>query len=110
MRKLELMKKLPVIAGLVIACAVAGVLGFRYVSERGPNPGSFPKKPLVDVAALSAKAEAGDAEAQVLLGQFYVKGEGVTNSYAEAAKWFSLAAGQTNSGGLLALGELYEAG
>ncbi len=67
-------------------------------------------RPPIDVAGMRAKAEAGEAEAQARLGQLYAKGEGVTNSYPEAAKWFTRAAAQTNSDAMLGLGELYEAG
>ncbi|HTL18616.1 MAG TPA: tetratricopeptide repeat protein [Patescibacteria group bacterium] len=104
------MKAWLIIALIVIACVVAGVVGFQFLSGVEPKPASVPKKPPADVAAVRSKAEAGDAAAQAQLGQLYARGEGVTNSYSEAAKWFSRAADQTNSAGLLGLGELCEAG
>ena len=39
-------------------------------------------------------AEEGKAIAQGLLGRMYLRGEGVTQDYQEAAKWFHLAAKQ----------------
>jgi len=47
-----------------------------------------------DVEALRAKAEQGDASAQNSLGIRYDTGEGVPQDYAEAVKWYRLAAEQ----------------
>jgi TPR repeat protein len=77
----------------------------RQTSEQASTP-----KPQVDLAALRAKAEQGDALFQARLGRLYLKGEVVTNSYEEAAKWFQLAAEKGNSDAEAGLGELYEAG
>lgn len=41
-----------------------------------------------------ARAEAGDAEAQLQLGMRYAEGDGVIQNDKEAAKWFALAARQ----------------
>ncbi len=41
---------------------------------------------------LSPPAENGDAEAQFLLGSMFEGGLGVEQSYAEAIKWYGLAA------------------
>jgi uncharacterized protein len=41
-------------------------------------------------------AEQGNAKAQYLLGLFYFDGQGVAQSYTEAAKWFRRAAEQGN--------------
>ena len=46
--------------------------------------------PLSDVEA----AAEGNAEAQAGLGAMYAKGDGVPKSYAEAIKWYRLAADQ----------------
>ena len=46
------------------------------------------------LAQLTKVANAGDATAQCLLGLRYECGEGVTQSYAEAAKWYRKAAEQ----------------
>ena len=64
----------------------------------------------VDAAAIRAKAEAGDAKAQAHLGQLYVKGEGVTNSYKEAARWYRLAASQGHIRAQYNLGCVYGTG
>ena len=46
------------------------------------------------IAALRAKAEAGDAVAQSNLGKKYFDGEGVPKNDVEAVKWFRIAAEQ----------------
>ena len=43
------------------------------------------------IDALRVRAEAGDADAQTVLGAMYDFGEGVPQNYAEAARWFRLA-------------------
>ena len=47
-----------------------------------------------DFAATKNDAESGDAEAQNNLGVMYKKGLGVSEDYAEAVKWYRLAADQ----------------
>jgi TPR repeat protein len=48
------------------------------------------------IEALKAKAEAGDAEAQFLLGRRYARGEDVAKDLAEAARWYRKAADQNH--------------
>lgn len=99
------------IVGLIGSlCTAAAIGAFFLLTRPAGDSATVVKAPPVDLAAERAKADAGDAAAQVQLARLYTKGEGVTNSYAEAAKWFRRAADQTNSDALLGLGELYEAG
>lgn len=91
----------------VAGAATVGFLVWRYSPERGQD--HMPEPP-VDIAALTARAEQGDAVAQAKLGRLYCAGEGVTNDYSQAAKWFAKAAAQGNPDGQLGLGELHEAG
>jgi TPR repeat protein len=95
---------------VIAACAVAAIIGFQFVARPSAENAAAVKAPPIDVASVQSKAESGDAKAQVQFARLYAKGEGVTNSYAEAAKWFRRAADQGNSDGRLGLGELYEAG
>ena len=60
-----------------------------------------------DIAALRAKAEAGDANAQTRLGVLYETGDGVPKDYGKAAHWYRLAANQGNDHAELYLGTLY---
>ena len=52
-------------------------------------------------------ARQGIADAQVMLGQLYNTGSGITEDHAEAVRWFRLAAKQGDAGGAYSLGEAY---
>src|SRR5215467_4719189 len=99
------MKNLLVIGAIFGGCAAAFLLSYLYVAQPTAPKANIPKRPPVDIAALRTKAEHGDAQAQAELGDAYANGEGVTNSYAEAAKWYRLAAAQTNAAGQFGLGQ-----
>ena len=55
-------------------------------------------------------AEQGDSYAQRFLGDSYYLGLGVTQDYAEAAKWYKKAAEQGDSVSQIILGAMYEKG
>jgi TPR repeat protein len=55
-------------------------------------------------------AEQGDASAQYILAFNYSHGEGVTQDYKEAFKWYKLAADQGNTNAQYIIGMLYENG
>jgi len=60
------------------------------------------------VEALKAKAKAGDSQAQVELGGFYLRGShGVKKDMAEAVKWFRKSAEQGNAQGQAYFGYAY---
>jgi TPR repeat protein len=61
-------------------------------------------------AELLAKAKAGDAESQRVVGLAYWKGEGEPRDYAQAADWFRRAAEQGLERAEFDLGLLYENG
>jgi uncharacterized protein len=63
-----------------------------------------------EIAALSVKANAGDADAQHKLGYAYEKGEGVPQGYAQAAAWYRKAAEQGHAGAQFFLGVAYYLG
>jgi TPR repeat protein len=75
-----------------------------------PATNLMPTNSSADVLAIRAKAEKGDAEAQVLLGERYVWGNGVLQDFAEALKWFRKAADQDNALGQYCLGVSYDRG
>ena len=62
------------------------------------------------LSLLRKQAERGDATAQCLLGDDYYNGEGVPQDYAEAAKWFRLAAEQGHARAQNNLGVMYDYG
>ena len=55
-------------------------------------------------------AEQGDALFQCVLGLMYVNGAGVPEDYAEAMKWFSMAAEQGDADAQYQLGKMYDKG
>jgi TPR repeat protein len=57
-----------------------------------------------------AKAENGDANAQVNLGFCYASGKGIKKNFVEAVKWYRKAAEQTNAYAQYNLGVCYENG
>ena len=57
-----------------------------------------------------ALAEAGVADAQYNLGVMYATGRGVTQDYAEAVRWYRLAAGQGDADAQYNLGVMYANG
>lgn len=57
-----------------------------------------------------AKAESGDAVAQEKLGLAYADGEGVTQDFGQAAKWFALAADQGRTEAQFFIGVLTDSG
>lgn len=59
---------------------------------------------------LLARAQAGDADAQLSMGALYFKGEGVARDYTEAIKWYRLAAQQGYAKAQFNLGVLYDTG
>lgn len=108
------MKKFYLFGGVVLVFAAAGTVAFLYLSQPPPSaavaPRRAPARSAEAVAALREQAAQGNVGAQVELGRLYAKGEGITNSYREAAKWYEKAANQGNAEAELALGELCEAG
>jgi len=68
------------------------------------------KKPAPYLAELVKKAEAGDARAQYNVGKAYYLGQGVTQDYKEAIKWYTKSAEQGNMGGQERLGICYSKG
>ena len=60
--------------------------------------------------ALRARADHGDAEAQVIIGVLYAKGQGVAQDYAEALRWFRKAADQGLAEAQFNLGFMYDKG
>jgi uncharacterized protein len=98
------------VIGIVAVCLVSGLsLAFWFATRQPPvSPPAVAE--VIDLEGTRAKAERGDAEAQKNLGSIYAKGQGVKQSYAEAAKWYRQAADQGHAAPQAALGELYEAG
>lgn len=61
----------------------------------------------LDIAALTQRAKAGDANAQNLLGALYQTGSGVGRDLPEAARWYSKAVDQGHPAAQANLGALF---
>ena len=117
---------LAVVAGAVLALAVVGLLysmsrenydrlssggsggtsGERMASSSNTSP-SAPDSPL---ESLIQRAEQGHANAQHSLGARYRDGQGVPQDYAEAVRWYRLAAEQGHANAQNSLGYRYQHG
>lgn len=87
--------------GLVAAAMVASGL----VGGQAPSGQQVRMDP-----ALMAKATAGDAAAQVAVGESYASGSGVPQDYNAAAEWYRKAADKGDLAGELHLAALYRDG
>ena len=74
----------------------------QQLYENGQYEQAFP--------VCSEDAEQGDAKAQNILGVAYASGKGVSQDYAEAAKWFRKAAEQGFANAQYLLGCMYDSG
>ena len=86
---------------LVICLSVLG-------SAQAATGASKQKKP--SISELTARASKGDAAAEAALGQRYQSGDGVTQSFDQAAGFYRQAAAQGDRDGEFALGNLYQYG
>lgn len=66
--------------------------------------------PAASLGALTQRAEAGDAQAQVELGRAYEDGKGVAQDDVRAVEWFRKSADQGNAEGQNSLGVMYALG
>src|SRR5258705_10708467 len=63
-----------------------------------------------EIATMKAQANQGNADAQLKLGDAYLRGRGVAQNNAEAVRLFREAADKGNADAQYALGSLYAAG
>ena len=104
------MKRIIPIAGITAGCGLV-VAAFIFIrsSAQSPIPTITPA-PAMDLSGLKAKAENGDAKAQMQLGKAFVQGAGVARDYKQAALWLGNAASNGNIEAEAMFGELYQAG
>jgi len=88
----------PVWRQLVLVIALALALLQIHAQTAGIDP------------ALLARANGGDAAAQVAVGECYAAGKGVTKDLTQAAAWYRKAAEKGDLGGELHLAALYRDG
>jgi hypothetical protein len=105
------MKKHPLFPFIILAvlapCAIPQPT--NSIQEAALKPKSeSPKWPVVDEKRLLAKAQLGDADAQMWLGAAYEQGWFGTTNFPEALKWFRKSAEQGNPDAQVSLGQMYE--
>ncbi len=81
-------------------------------AQNPPVPSDIPDSRYTPeaIAEIRSKAEAGNAQAQVVLGQAYEEGNGVPKNEVTAATWYRKAAEQGNAEGQNNLGIMYRMG
>ena len=89
-------------ATIAIAALSLAVLGPPVQAQDNPST--------QELADQRDRAEAGDADAQFTLGEFYTAGEGVPQDDAEAVAWYHLAAQQGHAEAQFNLGVMYDNG
>jgi TPR repeat protein len=87
---------------------LATIIRNGIVDCNGAPTGTNPRSEKLDL--LKQHAEQGDAEAQFNLGVMYDNGDGVAQNYAEAVRWYRLAAKQGYAVAQNYLGAMYDNG
>src|SRR5687767_1882526 len=101
------MKTAVMLIALVLAAGIAAVAVRNARDGKGNDPASKGvSDPPVDVIALKAKADKGDAEAAYSLAKTLVKGEQGLPDYSDAARLFQIAADQGHVDAMVGLAEL----
>jgi len=97
---------------VLVALVLSLALPSGSVAQQNPNQPAAPAKELTrsQFVELQAKAEAGDAKAQLELGKAYANGDGVSQDDAVATKWIRMAAEGGNADAQYALGTMYRNG
>ena len=109
---------LPAMVAAGAVAAVIVIVAAVILDGRGPAAPSripapsapAPSSPSDRLAFYQKGADSGNSEAQLQLAILYAKGEGVTQDYTAAAKWFRAAADQGSARAQYDLGVLYERG
>lgn len=86
------------------------IASFALFLTLSPLSGFGQQSPEQILESLRNNGAKDEADAQFLLGQMYFAGWSVGTDYAEAAKWWQLAAAQGSAGAQNGLGVLYEYG
>jgi len=94
------------------ACLMAAAVAIS--ASAGPFEDAFAANARGDYATAlrlyRSRADQGDADAQVFLGDMYCEGRGVPQNYAEALTWFRKAADRGNALAQVRLGFAFESG
>jgi len=98
-----------VVVAALLCCGLVTASPSRAAQAQAPpNATAQPDAPTPEMIALERKsAEAGDPFMQYMLGGAYDFGRGVTQDYAEAAKWYRKSADQGYAPAQFNLSALY---
>ncbi len=99
------MKRLALAVALLIALATPSQADYRD-GLRAYSRGDY----ATALHELKPLAEQGHSDARLILGFMYLRGRGVPQNHAEAAKWFRKAAEQGEPMAQLGLGRMYALG
>ncbi len=111
-------KSLTRVGWLLVATTLLAILaaaGLFWMSTNQIEPIRPARKAHVTMSSAPlaealARAETGDARAQVAVAQRFAAGQGTARDYVAAARWFRAAAEQGDAQAQAGLAELYEAG
>ena len=97
-KKIALLVLLAVFLSSVPAFAesLQGEGGWRDYDRDERKDTSVQPQPRANSDSVREKAEAGDADAQYILGEMYATGQGVPQDYVQAYFWSSLAASRAS--------------
>ncbi|MGH2478045.1 MAG: tetratricopeptide repeat protein [Stellaceae bacterium] len=101
------------IGALVLALIVVFsiTIGVSQVANAGPDEDAMTDlamgKTAEGLKILHSRAETGDVQAQIWLGEIYRDGQDVSKDYAKSVKWFGVAAKSGNALGQFEFGEMY---
>ena len=82
----------------------------QTADDHGASSQAGPAQPSGIDPTVLAKANAGDAAAQVAVGEDYAAGKGVARDYKQAAEWYRKAADKGDVAGEMHLAALYRDG
>ncbi len=90
---------------------ILGMLVLPVFPQDEPPPNTEDTSEALDkIAGMAKRAEQGHAPSQFNLGVMYSQGQGVSQDYKEALRWYLAAAEQGYSSAQVALGVMYERG
>jgi uncharacterized protein len=95
---------------LAVGIATVGLTAAQLPQSQQSEPARSSKLSHEQISQLQARAEAGDASAQALLGKAYEDGDGVPKSDQKAFQWYRRAAEQGHAESQNKVGILYSQG
>ena len=92
------------------ACAWLPVIGVILLAAQASAADIGSRRAAAGINGIFARAERGDPRAETMLGYMYYTGNGVAQSYAAAADWYTRSAHQGDPDAQYLLGLMYDKG